>query len=41
MDLLARARALARTAVFAEVPAPALVALAARVRSREIGRAHV
>ena len=36
MDLLARARALARTAVFAEVPAPALVALAARVRARGV-----
>lgn len=36
MELLGRARALAGTAVFAEVPAPALVALAARVRAREL-----
>ena len=36
MELLGRARALARTAVFAEVPAPALVALAARVGAREV-----
>jgi len=36
MELLGRARALARTAVLAEVPAPALVALAARVRARDV-----
>ena len=36
MDLLARARALAATRVLAEVPAPALVALAVRVRAVEL-----
>jgi CRP-like cAMP-binding protein len=37
MDLLGRTRALARTSVLGEVPAPALVALAERVRVIELG----
>lgn len=36
MDLLGRARALARTSVLGDVPAPALVALAERVRVIEL-----
>ncbi len=36
MDLLGRARALARTRVLGDVPAPALVALAERVRVIEL-----
>lgn len=36
MDLLARARALARTGVLGDVPAPALIALAERVHVIEV-----